>query len=369
MADPRVLFICPSLATGGAERQLSILVPLLQARGFDPAVIALRARGRFFDELRDSGVSTRFEHVRSRFDVGGIRRVLAAAGRWPELVVSQGLDAQLVGGLVARRAGAVHVTVHHKQPELVLAPHRRLLTRLAARRIDWVIAVSTSQIPDLVCLGFPAARIRVIPNGVPDPPPPRPASAVRAELGVDESAFVALFAATLRQEKRATVFGDAVAAAHRANPLVRGIIAGTGPDIDAVRARAWDAVLVLGERLDIADLMGAADVVCLTSSAEALPMVVLEAMAMGRPVISTDVGGIASVVIDGATGILTPVDDGRSLTRAICTLAEDPAALAAMGRRGRARFAEDYSAEVMADRYASALRELLDAPLSEVPPS
>ena len=361
MADPRLLFVCPSLATGGAERQLSTLVPLLRARGFDPAVLVLRERGRFFPELEAQGVPTHFANVRSRFDLLGVRRALDTAGSWPDLVITQGLDAQLIGSIVARRARAPHVTVLHKQPELRMTLHRRFLARLAARGVDHAVAVSAAQVPDLVSQGVPKSRIQVIPNGVPEPGPTRPASLVRAELGLDDSAFVALLAATLRPEKRAAIFAQAVSAAHRMNPRVCGLVAGNGPDLETVRERASDAVLLLGERTDLPDLMSAADVVCLTSSAEALPMVVLEAMAMGRPVVATNVGGVADLVVDGTTGILTAVDEGDSLTDALCRLAADPGTVAAMGRSARLRHADAYSADVMADRYATFLHDVLDA--------
>jgi glycosyltransferase involved in cell wall biosynthesis len=361
--DPHVLFVCSSLEVGGAERQLSLLVPLLREHGLQPAVVAIRNQGRFFDLLRKEGIWMRFLEVRSRFDLPGMRRAVVEVGAWPEVVVSQGLDAQAVGQLIARRAGVPHVTVHHTPPELRLALHRRLLTRLLARRIDRVVAVSATQIPALVSRGFPRDRIQVIENGVPEPRVTTAAAVVRSDLGLGEAEFVALLVATLRPEKRAGVFVDAVVAANRRDPRIRGLIAGAGPDLEEVRARAAGshAVAVLGERADVADLMAASDVICLTSSAEASPMVVLEAMALGRAVIATDVGGVADVVVAGETGVLMLVDQGDDLARRLCELAETPAVVSAMGEAGRRRYGERFSAGLMAERYASMLRELVGA--------
>lgn len=358
---PRILFLTSALGFGGAERHLSLLAPMLRERGFDPAVVTLRAAGPFFDLLVEQGIWTRFLPVRSRFDLPGIRRAVAAIGSWPDLIVSQEVQTQVVGVLAARRAGAVHVTLHHKQPELRLSWHRRVLTRLIARRIDAVIAVSAAQIPDLVSLGFPGARIEVIENGVGEPRPARTRAEVRAELGLGEGDFVALLVATLRPEKRPEVFVQAVAHAHRSDPRIHGVVAGDGPELAEVRRRAeaTDAVVALGPRGDVPDLMQAADVVCLTSRAEALPMVILEAMALGRPVIATAVGGIAETVLDGQTGVVTPVDDGGALTRALLALADDSAALEAMAAAARHRYEEHYSAAFMADRYAGLLRRAL----------
>ncbi len=340
---------------------MSFLVPALQRRRLVPAVVALRARGRFYDELSAQGISTRFLEVRSRFDLLGIRRAVSAVGMWPDIVVSQGLDAQIVGCLVARNTGTHHVTIHHKQPELRLAAHRRLLTRLVARRIDRAVAVNSTQIPDLLAHGFLSDRIEVIANGVPEPPTTRPASDVRSDLSLTESDFVALLVATLRPEKRAPIFVDAVVAANRRAQRIRGLVVGQGPDLENVRARASgsEVVTVLGERSDVADLMAASNVVCLTSAAEALPMVILEAMALGKPVIATDVGGVSQAVTDGETGILTPVDQGERLLRALCDLADDPTTASAMGKAARSRYDQRYSLELMADNYAALLTGLL----------
>lgn len=362
--NPRVLFVCASLGVGGAERQLSLLAPLLREHDVEPAVVAIRERGRFFEELSDQGIWTRFLEVRSRFDVAGMRRAVNEVGSWPDIVVSQGLDGQGVGHLVARKAGVPHVTVHHEGPGLRLTPHRKLLTRLVALRIDRIVAVSAAQIPDLISHGFSKERIQVIENGVPEPVATRAALDVRSDLGLRETDFVALLAARLRPEKRAGAFVDAVVAANRRDPRIRGLLAGGGPEFDLVRARASvsDAVAVLGDRADVADLMAASDVVCLTSSAEALPMVVLEAMALGKPVIATDVGGVSDAVLDGETGVLTAVDQGDDLVRALCELANSPEVAAAMGEAGRRRYRERYSAGLMAENYAAMLRQILDTP-------
>jgi glycosyltransferase involved in cell wall biosynthesis len=336
----------------------------LRDRGLDPAVVVLREQGRFFEELREKGISTRFLEVRSRYDVSGMRHVVEAVGSWPDIVVSQGLDAQVVGHLVARKSNVPHLTVTHHSPEARLAPHRRLLTRLVARRVDAVVAVSSVQVPGLLAYGFPRDRIRVIENGVPEPQISRSTAELRSELGLEGGDFVALLAATLRPEKRAEVFVDAVAAAHQGESRIRGLVAGGGPGLDSVRERARrsDGVAVLGDRADVAELIAMSDVVCLTSAYEVSPIVILEAMALGRPVVATGVGGVTSVVHDGTTGLLTPVDRGGSLTAALCELSADPSRAAAMGTAGRLRYEQGFTLDLMADRYAALARELTASP-------
>ena len=99
----RVLFLYSALAVGGAERQLATLVPRLRDRGFEPIVATLRARGRFFEELRAEGVQTSFVDMRSRWDLRGGLRAYRLWRMQPAVVVTHSVDAQILGQLIADR--------------------------------------------------------------------------------------------------------------------------------------------------------------------------------------------------------------------------------------------------------------------------
>jgi glycosyltransferase involved in cell wall biosynthesis len=99
----------------------------------------------------------------------------------------------------------------------------------------------------------------------------------------------------------------------------------------------------LGWRSDVARVMGAADVVVLPSLAEGLPLAVLEAMACGRPVVASAVGGVPEAVVDGRTGLLVPPGDAGALAEAIQRVLEDPAAGRRMGAEGRRRLEAHFS--------------------------
>ena len=187
-------------------------------------------------------------------------------------------------------------------------------------RANAVVAAAQSQTEHLVRDGYPPDAIRVIANGVADDPPVRDREAVRAELGVAPSAFLAVLVAALRPEKCAAVFVEQVSAAHAIEPSVQGVVVGDGPDAASVgRAvrRSGGAVRMLGYRADAVDIMHAGDVVCLTSAVEALPMSVLEAMSVARPVIATRVGGLPEVVEPGRTGFLISPDRPSELAHAL----------------------------------------------------
>jgi glycosyltransferase involved in cell wall biosynthesis len=217
------------------------------------------------------------------------------------------------------------------------------------------VAVTRAQIPDLVDLGYRRGRIRVIPNGVSELVVTRTRDLVRRELRFDEHTFVAVLAARISPQKQAHVFVEAVARANAANERIRGLVVGAGPElprIEALALRTRGVVRPLGERADVIDLLAMADVVCLSSFAEGLPMVLLEAMALAKPVVSTDVGGVQDAVRHEETGLLVPPNDPDQFAEALVRLAENPRLAAAFGRQGKQLQTIRFSTDRMVDDYA-----------------
>jgi glycosyltransferase involved in cell wall biosynthesis len=363
---PKVMFVCPNLGAGGAERQWAILAPGLRERGFDVSVLTLDGRGCYFEELRARGVPVACAGLRHRADPIGLSRAVRLAGPRSSAVLTRGVSAHLVGHVLARRQRAAHIVTEHlgHDPDglRALRRHQRLLLRPLRPRADAVVAVAASQTADLERDGYRRGAIRVIVSGVADDPPVRQREALRAELGVAPGAFLAVLVAALRPEKRAAVFAEQVAAAHRVEPSVQGLVVGDGPDAPAVAraaARPGDgAVRMLGFRADAVDVMHAADVVCLTSAVEGLPMSALEAMSVARPLIATRVGDLPAVVEDGRTGLLISPERPSELAGAVVALARDPARAAELGRAGRARQQRSFSLDAMTRGYAELLADV-----------
>jgi glycosyltransferase involved in cell wall biosynthesis len=352
----RLLFVCPNMRTGGAERHWATLIPALARRGADVRVLCLAEEGGLFGELAAAGVPAACVHMRRRSDPRAWRRALAFADPRPEVVISRGVSGQFVGQAIARRARAPHVLNEHTPltPAGELLPVRRgqrVLTRLIAPRLDRVIAVTRRQIAPLARLGYRRERIEVIANGVFDSAPP---PAAPENTGGED--FTVLCAARLEPEKGIGVFIRAVAAARRSRPRIRGLVAGDGPERGRLeRLASGSGVELLGMRDDVAELMAAADAVALTSEAEALPMSVLEAMAAARPVIVTDIGGTAEAVVQGETGLLVPAGDADAAACALLELASDRERARRMGEAGRARQRELFDGESMVERYERTL--------------
>jgi glycosyltransferase involved in cell wall biosynthesis len=362
MTPKRILFVCPDLeGAGGAERQTRSLILSLDERGHDVALLTLARDGELADELRARGIPVDCARMRFRSDVAGWRRALRTARSFgPRIVVSRSVSAQVAGRVLSSRLGVPHVTVEHAGPGLSMRAYRRMLVRFVARSVSRVVAVSETQIPALRSLGFDEGRIRVIPNGV--------AlnglhASAREELGLESEDFVAVLAAALRPEKQVPLFVRAVARAAADEPRIRGLVAGTGVDQPAVEeevARANGAVRLLGRRADVPALLEAADVVCLSSSVEAAPLVLVEAMAAGRPVLATRVGGVPELVADGDNGLLVPPGDEDAFSSALVSLARDPALARRLGEMGRTRFRERFTLDRMAAAYDALFDEVLE---------
>jgi glycosyltransferase involved in cell wall biosynthesis len=362
-APARVVFVCPNLEAGGAERQWATLLPGLAGLGFDVSVITLDGRGPYFDELEAGGTQIACAHLRHRADPIGLARVVRLAGPRSSVVVTRGVSAHLVGQALARRQRAAHVVTEHLGPDPLrmraYRRHQRLLLLPLRPRVTAVVAVAASQRDHLVRDGYPAGAVRVIPNGVAGDPPVGDRATLRAELGVAPGSFLAVLVAALRPEKRATAFVEQVTAAHAADPSIQGLVVGDGPDAAAVaRAveRSGGAVRMAGYRADALDVMHAADVVCLTSAVEALPMSVLEAMSVARPVIATAVGGVPEVVTHGETGLVISSERLTEMADALAVLASDRDRAAALGRAGRVRQRQAFSIDAMTAGYAELLR-------------
>jgi len=171
--------------------------------------------------------------------------------------------------------------------------------------------------------GIPREKIVVIPNGVDlERFKPRDLYQSKRLFGIDEDSFVIASVGRLSQEKGHRHLFEALAAARPSIPKVTCLMAGDGPLRDTlvaqVRALGLEKVCrFLGDVADVESVLAAADVMVLPSIFEGMPNALLEAMAMGCPVIATAVGGSKELVRPGETGLLVPPRDTASLASAL----------------------------------------------------
>jgi glycosyltransferase involved in cell wall biosynthesis len=365
----RILQIVGNAVIGGAENHVLTLVQSLRARGHLVAVVCPRP-GPLVDALLDARVPVHLiEHVVPAPDddyslsLPALWALSALMRRWrPTVVHSHLYPAHLHGTLAGQLAGVpVLVATAHT---LVVRPGDPWLVALTRGRI---IAVSRAAKALLVRAGVPPRRIRVIYNGI-APQYFQDATAqaltLRQQLGIPTDAPVVGIIARLSAEKGHQAFLYLARDVAALYPPARFVVVGTGPladELEALAARLGIAerVLFTGARRDITALNHAIDIFALPSREEALPLAVLEAMAAGRPVVASAVGGVPEVVVDGETGFLLRPDDHSGFVRAVATLLDRPALRARMGARGRARVRERFGVDRMVDAVLRYYRTLL----------
>lgn len=287
------------------------------------------------------------------------RKALRAAIAEADVVHAHGLK---VGWALAtmRRRPPLVVSVHNLVLDEAagrLAPALRAMEGALPRLVDRTIALSPG-VAQRFSGGPGADRIRVIPPAAAAPVRSRTTEEVRTRWGVGPDERLLVTVARLHPQKALPVLLDAVERLER----VRLLVVGEGPDrasLAAEVARRRLPVVLTGQLPAAADEIAAADVFVMPSRWESGPLVLVEAMLLGRPVVSTPVGFARELVQDGETGRLAPVGDAVVLAAAVADLLEDPEAARAMGEQGRRRAAERHSVGAMAAAHNSLYRELL----------
>lgn len=358
----RVLFVITTLDVGGAEKHLRWLAQGLIERGATVDVVYLKGEGRLrpdFEALPARVTKIPFESpfglVRTWFALAShIRR-----GRY-DIVHTHLLKADALGALACLLAGhSALVASKHNEEQVLKRPLIGLIHGLLARRAGVNIALSDYVLEYVAATGrTPRASLRRIYYGI-DPAPfaAGDRAATRARLGLAAHTHVGLCVARFHPQKDHATLFRAVRTLKQRGLDFRLLLAGGDPFYDHERAlRAAvaeldiaDRVDFLGIRDDIPDLLAACDVFVLPSLYEGLGLVFLEAMAAGRPVISTATTAIPEVVADGVTGRLIAVADDRALADAWAAWITDPPAARAMGERGRTRVAELFALPRMID--------------------
>jgi glycosyltransferase involved in cell wall biosynthesis len=208
------------------------------------------------------------------------------------------------------------------------------------------------------------SRYAVIHNGIISRRPVRSRAEVRAELGFLDNPLV-LTVARFSEQKRHVTLVDALPALLETHPDVELLWVGTGPLQDELSERAGSLgvrahISFLGRRENVPDLMAASDVLCVPSYFEGHPLVILEAMSVGLPVVAARSLGITEAVRNEETGLLFPFENAQVLARTLATLLDDPDLAGCLGENGHIAVDEEFSAARMARKTLALYRNVLE---------
>lgn len=263
-----------------------------------------------------------------------------------------------VAGRIAARVARARVIAHMHIENVFRTGALGRLAQIAvdnrtARLCTWIVAVSDATRTALVAQGYPPDRTITVHNGIeardaaePAALAPAPPGPVLLEVGrlCDVKGQRELIAALPRlacTDVTLLLAGEDI----EAGGAYRSAL-----ERQARQLGVADRVRFLGRRDDVPALLAASDALVLPSSVEGLPLVVLEAMAAGRPVVATAVGGTPEAVVDGETGLLVPPGDVDALAEAVDSLLAAPERARRLGEAGRRRVRERFDADAAAQR-------------------
>jgi len=379
-AATRVLLVS-SRARGGMARHVISLLGALPGPGHELAVacdpegtIAEAARAR---SLPVYGIALHRAAHPTRAMLAAWHLSAVISGFRAHLVHTHSFHAGLVGavGVPLSRPARLVTTIHSYPPTgpgaESLGPGVRLALRMMLRRATRVIVVSEALRQDL--LQFrpeAAAKMVVIPNGVAVPTQvPVSVEEARTALGLPLDIPLVGMVARLAPQKGIAEFLRAARLVCDRVAEAQFLLVGDGPLREQAETLVQELKLaarlhLLGEMESARDAIGALDVLVVASLAEGSSVSAMEAMAFGKPVVGTAVGGVPEVVADGDTGLLVPPGDPEALADAVCTLLADPERAQGMGERGRQRAAAHFGIDLMIERtkavYADVMREAME---------
>ena len=368
MSRLRILHVVTRSQRRGAEVVALELARQLDALGHDDRVVALAPAfdGSRVDELPPL-VDRPGLGVRA---TGALRRALRdeLERRPVDLVLAHGGQPFQIAAS-ARRGSRPFVVWQRilPFPAAIWSQPRRFRWQRIARRADAAVVLTEDLEVELRRLGFggPVWAIQNFRDATPfaDLDRNAAAAALRAELGLGLDARIVGFLGHLIEQKRPERALDVLALVHAQGERAHLVVAGDGPrradfERDASASGLGEFVHVLGDRRDVDVLLGGIDVLISTSASEGVPGVLIEALMAGCPVVAMLVGGIATVVDDGTTGILVGSGDSGALADQVVQLLRDPSRRERMTAAARLRSAE-FSATNAARLYEQRFESLL----------
>ncbi len=371
MAGARITFVVAALNTGGAERHTVSLRQALAERGLTSDLLAIgKAKSRaLFDAPGAQGViELNAPRLLSR-PATWIETAQAIRRLDPEVLVvtntpATALVAALRGlGLIRSKIVCVfHSTVLDASERASLAAFRVL-----GRWVDALVYVSATQRRYWEAHGLRARGASVITNGIDLQRFRADAEAgarQRAALGLAPDDYVIGIVAAIRPEKRHHDLVEAVSLLHHRGLRPKLLIVGDGAGRDALQRQSrdlglMDHVVFAGDQKDVRPFVAACDVCVLCSTIETFSLAALEVLAMGVPLVASDVGAMSEIVEEGLSGLLFPMGDVGALADRLAVLA-DPQRRSTMASYARASAAR-FEISGMVDRYERLLAELSSA--------
>jgi len=365
----RIFYLIGTLDVGGAEGQLVLLIKGLDQDRFSASVCCLAsADGPYADDVRRLGIEVHEIGFRGLRIFRHPHRVLGQLVRLVRLIRRERPDivhgylfwAYVLGTFAARAAGVRRVVSSRRSLGTFKAGkvHYLFFERASNAMTSLVIANSQAVRADAMRQErLPPEKVIVIYNGVETARMPVAApTALAEEFELRGASPIVTVIANFIDYKGHGFFFEAWKRVIATHPSGVAILVGDGPDRNkwerwVAREGLDRSVRFAGSRRDVPAILAVTEIVAHPSLQEGFSNAILEAMAAGRPVVATAVGGNPEAVEEGRTGLLVPARDAGALAAAILALSADPERARAMGRAGRERAVHCFSVDEMVRAY------------------
>ncbi|HNV87316.1 MAG TPA: glycosyltransferase [Candidatus Omnitrophota bacterium] len=367
----KICYLLPKMGIGGAERHVLSLAAGLRARGHDAGIACVFEEGRLEDEIRSKGIPLENLNLPARWDLATLFKIW----KWLRAKQIDVLHTYLFGldffGVFPARLLKIPVIISSRR-EIALWQKRRhlMMVQLGNFFVDHVVCCSQA-VREWVLKKekISGKRASVIRNGVDfnrfrNSSRPDCRDKIRQEFGIPAKSFLIGTVANFSIEKGYPYLIDAAAIVLKKRPDARFLFIGGGPLLGEMKQKAEavspeGGIIFTGYRSDIPDLIAAMDVFVLASLIEGFPNALLEAMAMGTPVVATETGGIPELVRSGVDGVLVPPKNGERLAETVLTCLNDQQMAQKLGENARNKITNDFSLKRMLDQYEEFYQSLL----------
>lgn len=370
MKRVKIVHIIPMLSPGGAERVAVHIVSSLNRRRFEPTVISLMGRMDCeLDHLLDAvGVEVRYLGKHLGFDYRMFSRVYRALKECGADIIHSHLQVLryvFPAAALLKQRSMLHTV--HNLADREIEPGMRWFQRYALQHGVVPVAVAEEVALSLERVyGIP--KCRVIANCIPTldyahPKTPRKEWRAREGFREDDVLFVcvARFAAQKNHALLLKAFAQGPAADQRAHLVLIGDgVLRPQLETQAGSLGVSDRVHFLGVRADVPDALGAMDVFALSSDFEGNPLSVMEAMASGLPIVSTEAGGVPDLFESGKHGILVPLGDVLGFSKAMTFLLQSRVTRKSLGLAAARRAREKFDIATMVQAYEEMYEQLLE---------
>lgn len=373
MEKINILHIYQNSKIGGVQQQILNLLKTYNREVFNPIFCCLGPKEEIGKEIEGIGIDC-IPLNRSRYNRFSLGIVLdlhrLMKKKQIHIVRTHRYRSNFYGRIAAFLAGVPTIIASvHDNYRTDKRPERRIINRMLSHITDKIVAVSEEVKKDIIRYDkIEPSKVVVLPNGIDVERfnPKGNFADIRKEFSIKQGAIVVGFIGRIVPAKGLQYLIDSIPYVNEEFKNIKLLIIGEGSIVarlheQAKEKKVYDSIIFTGRRRDIPDILSCIDVFVMPSIAEGLPNALLEAMAMGKPIVATEVGGIPEVMKNGVNGLLVPPRDPSALATAMKGLIGNDRLAAQMGDAARDLVLDKFSMRAIAQKwqtlYLSILKE------------